>query len=295
MDNFKNFDHDPQYQQAKAEGGGACFDLALKLAAAEYHHPECEAVAASDLKRSFCFHHNQRADTAVLLIHGWTGCPFEMNELGQYLYQKGSNVFGVRLAGHGTNVQDFAKYGREDWKASVVDGLKIVSLLGEQVIVVGESMGASLATLIAVEYSALIAKLVLCAPCFRIRDWKAEFATFKLVQRLIPEVDFGESPEQVRGYWYSKVPIGGVAELIRVVRQARKTGSKIKTPILVIQSLTDKMVKPEGAVAYYRSLKQLSESEKHLKIFEDGHHNLTSVLNPHKDDVFRWIGEFISG
>lgn len=293
MDN-QNFDNDLQYLQAKAEGGEACFNLALKLVAAEYHHPECEAVAAGDRKRSFCLHHNQRTGIAVLLIHGWTACPFEMNELGQYLFQKGYNVFGVRLAGHGTQVQDFARYGQEDWKASVANGLKIASLLGEQVVIIGESMGASLATLMAVEYPTYIFKLILCAPCFWIRDWKAEFATWKLVQRLIPEVDFGESPEHLRGYWYTKVPITGVAELVKVARQARKTGPQLKTPLLLIQSLTDKMVKPKGAIAYYQSLNQLPESQKILKLFEDGHHNLLIDLNPHKDEVFKWIDQFIS-
>lgn len=44
----------------------------------------------------------------VLLIHGFTGSPSEMVLLGEYLYKQGYTVLGVRLAGHGTNVEEMA-------------------------------------------------------------------------------------------------------------------------------------------------------------------------------------------
>ena len=39
-----------------------------------------------------------------LLVHGFTGAPTEMLPLGQFLSDKGYSVLGVRLSGHGTDL-----------------------------------------------------------------------------------------------------------------------------------------------------------------------------------------------
>lgn len=141
--------------------------FALLLAETEYNHPECEKAGTKPDQRSFCFHHQKITETSFLLIHGFTACPFEMREMGEVLYRQGYNVFGVRLAGHGTTVNDFARYGATDWKNSAKQGLAISSLPGRRVIVIGESMGGVLTVILGRDFPDLISKLILCAPAFR--------------------------------------------------------------------------------------------------------------------------------
>ena len=57
-----------------------------------------------------------------VLVHGFTGSPKEMRMLGEYLHQQGHSVFGVRLAGHATTMEDMIRSRRQDWLASVEDG-----------------------------------------------------------------------------------------------------------------------------------------------------------------------------
>ena len=40
--------------------------------------------------------------TGVLLIHGFTGTPAELRELGEILHKRGHTVQGLLLSGHGT-------------------------------------------------------------------------------------------------------------------------------------------------------------------------------------------------
>ena len=47
--------------------------------------------------------------TGVLLIHGFTGLPAELVMMGRYLQQRGCTVLGVRLAGHGTTVEEIGR------------------------------------------------------------------------------------------------------------------------------------------------------------------------------------------
>lgn len=58
-------------------------------------------------------------DTAVLLIHGYTGSPSELRELGERLHYKGYTVQGLLLNGHGTNPEDLDGVTYEKWTQSV--------------------------------------------------------------------------------------------------------------------------------------------------------------------------------
>ncbi|HOP74217.1 MAG TPA: alpha/beta fold hydrolase [Bacillota bacterium] len=266
------------------------FQRGLKMAEAEYHHPDCEKSGAADGCRSFCFHHHRPTEQAVLLIHGFTACPYEMLELGQFLCSRGHNVFGVRLAGHGTHVSDFAKTTGADWEASAQKGLEIAASLGRKVTVIGESMGGALAVLLASSYPDCVHRLVLCAPCFEIANPMAYLARYAFIRKVVPQTDMGVALEWQRQYWYGKIPTKAVAELVTVAGKARKLAPEIKAPVLVIQAENDQMVRWQGARRFFE---KLASSKKTLKLFESGHHNLTIDLNPQKQQVFEWILKFI--
>jgi carboxylesterase len=282
-----------RYQQAWEAGAAARLQLAGELAMAQYRHPACEAAGSVEKQRSFCLTHSGLTAKSLLLIHGFTACPFEMRELGETLYRQGYNVFGVRLAGHGTSATDFAATTGADWRDSARRGLAIAALLGSETVVVGESMGGALAVLLAGRYPAAVARLVLCAPCFRIKDPRAELITSRLLQRMIPSQDMGAAPEALTRYWYRVIPTTAVAHLVRIARQARRGGPEITAPTLIIQADNDGMVQPRAAGQFYQSLDKVAGDRKELIRFADGHHNLTVDLNPRKNEVFGWVAQFV--
>jgi carboxylesterase len=284
-----------RYRKAWEAGEAARLQFARELADAEYRHPDCEATGSTEKQRSFCLIYSGVTAKSVLLIHGFTACPFEMRELGETLHRKGYNVFGVRLAGHGVRVADFAATTAADWRNSARHGLAIAALLGRETIVIGESMGGALAALLAQEYPAAVARLILCAPCFRIKDRRAEFITARWLQRLIPRQDMGVPPEALAQYWYRFIPTTVVAELVRLSREARRAGPEIMAPTLIIQADNDGMVQPRAAQAFYQSLVKVAADRKRLIRFDDGHHNLTVDFNPRKNEVFGWVAAFIQG
>jgi carboxylesterase len=282
-----------RYRVAWESGEPARLNLALELAVADYHHPACEAAGSKEKQRSFCWSHQTVTAKSILLIHGFTACPFEMRELGETLYRQGYNVFGVRLAGHGTSESDFAASSRIDWLNSARRGLAITALFGRETVVIGESMGGALAVLLAQKYPTAVAKLILCAPCFRIKDPRAELITFRLMQWLIPRQDMGVPSQEMARYWYRFIPATAVAQLVWLSRQARRAGPEITTPVLIIQADNDQMVHAASAQKFFHSLNQLTVDRKRLIRFVNGHHNLTIDLNPRKDEVFQWVAEFI--
>ena len=282
-----------KYQAAVAGGDQARLELALSLADAEYHHSECEQAGTGPEQRSFCFHHQKITPKSFLLIHGFTACPYEMRELGEGLYGQGYNVYGVRLAGHGTAVADFAKARAADWKRSAQQGLEISSLLGRRTIVVGESMGGALAVILGRDFPGLIAKLVLCAPAFKFVNRLVPLTRLRLVRKLIPQNDMGIQYEWQRPYWYGTIPTSAVYELVKIAREGRQAGPELRTPTLIIHALDDQIIRYQGSKRFFQTLSCLSATDKDLILFSNGHHNLTIDLNPRKVEVFKWINKFI--
>ena len=81
----------------------------------------------------------------VLVVHGFTGTPFEMRPLAEALGNKGLTVTAPLLPGHGTTPGHLAKTGWRDWLGAVLFELDRLSERCSQVAVVGQSLGGLLA------------------------------------------------------------------------------------------------------------------------------------------------------
>jgi carboxylesterase len=80
----------------------------------------------------------------VVVVHGFTGTPFEVRLLGEHLAAEGYAVEGPRLLGHGGSTADLAATRWPDWLASVESALARAEARAPVVGVVGLSLGALL-------------------------------------------------------------------------------------------------------------------------------------------------------
>lgn len=105
---------------------------------------------------------------ACLLVHGFTGSPWEMRPLGEALAARGFRAVGIRLPGHGTTPEAMLDVGLREWRAAVDEALE--RLGGPGVCVAGLSMGALLALDVAARFPGRVRKLALLAPAFALQD-----------------------------------------------------------------------------------------------------------------------------
>src|SRR4249919_1552415 len=84
----------------------------------------------------------------VLLVHGFTGSPWDVRPLGEALAAAGYRVKGIRLPGHGGVTEATDAVGWQDWEHAVEDALFRLSEEGP-VHLARLSMGALLATVMA--------------------------------------------------------------------------------------------------------------------------------------------------
>lgn len=109
--------------------------------------------------------HGHRAPTAVLLLHGYTNSPLQFDSLGRMLYRNGDNVYVPRLPGHGERVDVSAALSRltaEELRAAADSAVDVAAGLGDTVVVVGLSMGGTMAAWIA-QYRS-VQRVILIAP-----------------------------------------------------------------------------------------------------------------------------------
>jgi carboxylesterase len=91
----------------------------------------------------------------VLAIHGFTGNPSSMREVGEAMAAAGLHVEVPRLPGHGTDIADMLPTRWADWTGEVASAHARLAARAERIVVVGQSMGGSLALWLARDRPAL--------------------------------------------------------------------------------------------------------------------------------------------
>lgn len=91
--------------------------------------------------------HSGRTAKAVLMLHGYTDCPVQFDDLAKLYYDRGYNVLVPRAPRHGvTDPKAHAGLHADELLTYASDSLDLVAGLGDEVGVVGISGGAVLAT-----------------------------------------------------------------------------------------------------------------------------------------------------
>jgi carboxylesterase len=206
-----------------------------------------EAVAPAPVTEPFFW---TAGDVGCLLIHGFTGTPYEMRFLGERLHAAGYSVGGIRLAGHATRVEDLAQCRWTDWYRSVEDGFEQLSRHCSRIIAIGLSMGALLTVRLAVDRASQISGLVLLSPSFELANpWAERLGGIaRLALPILPEPlryltkgdsDIADPIERKQRPTYRRIPLRGVAELVDLQRRARAWLPSVAQPVLAIHARQD--------------------------------------------------------
>lgn len=221
------------------------------------------------------FHLDGELPESVLLIHGWTGSPAHMRDLGTRLNDAGYTVVCPLLAGHGTSLEDMARTGWHDWVRSAAEPAMEIISGGDDLHLVGLSMGGIISLLLSVALD-VTSVTTINAPVL-VRDRKARLAGLYRgsvrIDRSDPPVP---APPEMRQYQqqYNGTPVGTAAELGDLMRAARHSLGRVTCPALVIQSRVDETVRPKSAEIIYDGLGSLSkgitwlERSRHVAVLD---------------------------
>jgi esterase/lipase len=213
----------------------------------------------------------QRAPWAIVYLHGFTATRQEMAPMPERLAQAlGGNTFYTRLAGHGLPGEAMGAASVGQWKADALEALQVGHRIGERVIVVGASTGATLAAWLAQRDEAKdVAGWVLISPNFGPRDAKAGLINWpwgRSIARLVQGPEYRETPanERKARFWTHRFPTEGLFPMMALVERVRGSElGKIRAPTLMMMSPRDTVIDVSEARAAFERIgsarKQLIE------------------------------------
>ncbi len=220
------------------------------------------------------------ARIGAVLIHGFSGSPFQMRDIGEFLTTNGIATSIIRLPGHGSHLEYFAASRYEDWMAEVHGAVESLKGHYHNVVVIGRSLGGALALIEANEHPENISALVLIAA-------PAPSTTQQIQDALLPLVGVfkksikkmwakpEENEERIRQGRYLELPLASLHQFFRTMQKVRALRfTAITTPTLLVQGMLDEQAKPKSA-AWYES--RLGGAVKDIVLITSAAHDATSV------------------
>lgn len=225
--------------------------------------------------------------TGALLVHGFTGSPQGLRELGEYLSERGIAVAAPRLPGHGTSWQDLNTIKTHEWIETVNASYEHLAAQTEEVFLVGLSFGAALCMDLAARKD--VAGIVTLAGFLHTKDPLRHLAP--VLSRLLKSVkgvgnDISD-PDQ-KELAYDRLPTKGTYEMLKQLKRSQAALPHVTAPLLVIHGSQDHTVYP-GNAQYI--VDRVASTEKEILFLENSYHVIT--LDREKELVFERTFNFI--
>lgn len=223
-----------------------------------------------------------------LIIHGYTGGPYEVNPLAKYLEQH-TNWYVVvpTLPGHGENLTlENASYRK--WLKAAEKSLRELKDEYDEIYLIGFSMGGMIAAYLAAKYN--VDKLVLLAPAGKFFSLKQVFLDFGSLVKDGVRGNLDQNDIYIRfKRKLGKVPFRANIEFIKLVRHTRGYLKNVKTPVLIAQGQQDDVI-PVKSANYLD--KEINSPQKEIVLFERSDHQI--CLGDDKDTLNSMVYDFLA-
>ncbi len=232
--------------------------------------------------------------TGVLLTHGFTASPQEVREMGAYLAKKGYSTLGVRLAGHGTSLEDLATTHWQDWLYSVEDGYAILLSDCDAIVLAGFSTGGVLSLLLSAQVE--VAGIITMStpndlppnPIYRI-----VYPFLKILGPLLPPIpkglpDWFDNEALKERVAYDAYNAQAVYQFGQLVRQLEPLLPGVNAPILMMHSTSDDFIPVEQM---HQIFDTVGSSRKETFTVDRSGHIIT--CDAERERVFQRAAQFI--
>lgn len=192
-----------------------------------------------------------KTEYAIVYLHGFSASQEEGDPVHRNIAKKfGCNLLLTRLADHGLDTVDaMRKLTADKYWESAKEALAIGRQLGNKVILMGTSTGATNALQLAAAYPNDVQALVLMSPNIAINEanawilnnpWGLQLATMIQGTRTVRSSD---EREIYKKYWYSEYRLEAVVALQEMLESSMKkeTFNKITQPTLMLYYYKDEV------------------------------------------------------
>ena len=223
------------------------------------------------------FEYPGRGDIGALLVHGFTGTPYEVRPVGEHLAARGIGSEAILLRGHGTDPDDMLAARYTDWIADVEAGLERLARRYRRVFLIGLSMGGTLVLNVAARHAddPRIAGVVSIAAPVRLEDWRLRILRWGC--KVIRWQLWGRPDIKDRRAWdghvaYPKFRTQTVLELLALMNETLARLPSVTQPLLLLHARQDHVVPPNNAPLIYGLVGSV---DKRLVWLDNAYHVVT--------------------
>ncbi|KAB7704833.1 alpha/beta fold hydrolase [Bacillus aerolatus] len=224
-----------------------------------------------------------------LCIHGFTGAPYEVEPLVEYLHEKTSwKIVVPTLPGHG-EVLSLKGVTYDQWLEHAEKEMKQLLAQCDTVYVIGFSMGGLIAVYLAEKYPAK--KLILLSAAAKYINAGQMFSDIK---EMLKDLRSGQLKENELFLRYKDklllTPLSATWQFRKMVVRINPLFTKIQIPTLIAQGLADGIVPPKSAEYIYR---HIPSKQKEIYYARNAKHHICHAEE--KEELFEKIFTFLTG
>jgi len=229
----------------------------------------------------------------ILLIHGGGGgtCA-DLKPLAEDLHTKGGYTINIPLLpGYGTSPKDLKDTPIDYWKSTIKAELSMLVDKCEKIIVGGHSMGGLLTLIFAANYN-LDGIFTISAPIGIQRFLFHLVPLFKIFIKYY-SIDSERFKRDTNGKWvgYDKIPLNIATKVKSLMKEMKKSLSKVKCPALIFQGKLDSEISNNSMDYIFDNI----SSEKKRKIWLENNDHPILDSPDHKQivlELIKFINEF---
>ncbi|CAN5862847.1 hypothetical protein BH11GEM2_BH11GEM2_31840 [soil metagenome] len=202
--------------------------------------------------------HGGRTARVVVLFHGFTNSPRQYEHFAERLYESGDNVYVPRLPHHAERngtARTLAGLTAEELQQCADSAIDIANGLGDSVVAVGVSAGATLVAWIA-QHRSDVHRVLIVAPVLEIARVPSFLAAPLMNFSLrFPNVTLNDPPDPARPDRERGVSTRAIAQLFRLgnaVRQEAQRTPPLTRDIVFVVNANDHTVKTAPALELAR-------------------------------------------
>ncbi|MEJ7600033.1 MAG: alpha/beta fold hydrolase [Kofleriaceae bacterium] len=186
------------------------------------------------------------SEVGVVLVHGFTGTPYEVRYLGEQIARAGYAVRAPLLPGHGTTIADLDHTTWADWAECVERAVDAMRVRYPRVAVVGQSLGGLLALQLASRRRDIVAIGSLAAPLWldglsgRVAGWSTSGPLTRI--RTLPKLggpDVRDRKAKAENPCYRAIPTRALGQLLAFMRVVDQALPRVTQPVLVLHARQD--------------------------------------------------------
>ena len=229
----------------------------------------------------------------VVLVHGWSALPKQLDHLSEYLQRQGYWVSVPLLAGHGTWPEGLEGVKWERWLDDVIEAVRALKAEPEikQVFVGGTSLGGNLALLASLEEE--IAGVFLIGAPVHIKKHFWIWLGAKIVplfkKYLRKKYSRKVDARKLRATSYQYFPTKSVKESLAAIKTSVKKLGQVTAPLLVLQTQGDYLITKYSPWIIYNKVQSRFKKLQWIQAQNNSH----SLLTEENEDAFVMIDNFI--